>query len=281
MSTNPGMNLDRHYPQHPVAPADLTAPQVHIRKKGRPAMPYLETGDSSLFFTATGTGTPVVLVHGWTADSVDYSWLIPLLEQNFRVIAYDLRGYGHSGPADGYDMDRQLDDLTAVIEQVAGEPALVVGHSLGGAIASSMAVERPEHLLGVVAVDGAHAIDEAGRTRIERTREQLAGEHPNEVVKSFFSQYTFTDQTPSWLRTLVLRRVDSVSPAMIRAGFAARWDHAPIAFRPETDHYLARRTVPVLVVHKDGASAAYEESTFQHPASRAVVLPGGGHWIQV
>jgi pimeloyl-ACP methyl ester carboxylesterase len=245
-------------------------------------MSYLETGDSTLFYTATGTGTPVVLVHGWTADSIDYSWLIPLLEKHFRVIAYDLRGYGHSAPADGYGMDRQLDDLTAVIEQVAGEPALVVGHSLGGAIASSMAVERPKHLLGVVVLDASYAVDEAGRARVEGTREQLAGEHPDEVVKSWFlSQASFTDQTPGWLRTLVLRRVDSVSPAMIRAGFAALWDHAPIAFRPETDHYLARRAVPVLVIHRKAASAAYEKTTFQHPASRAVVLAGGGHWVQV
>jgi pimeloyl-ACP methyl ester carboxylesterase len=245
-------------------------------------MPYLETGDSTLFYTATGTGTPVVLVHGWTADSIDYSWLIPLLQQNFRVIAYDLRGYGHSAPADGYGMDRQLDDLTAVIEQVAGEPALVVGHSLGGAIASSMAVERPKHLLGVVVLDASYAVDEAGRARVERTWEQLAGEDPNEVVKAwFFSQASFTDQTPEWLRTLVLRRVDSVSPAMIRAGFASLWDHAPIAFRPQTDHYLARRTLPVLVIHRNAARAAYEETTFQHPASRAVVLAGGGHWVQV
>jgi pimeloyl-ACP methyl ester carboxylesterase len=205
-----------------------------------------------------------------------------LLQQNFRVIAYDLRGYGHSAPAGGYDMERQLDDLTAVIERVAGEPALVVGHSLGGAIASSMAVERPQHLLGVGVLDASYAVDEAGRVRVEETREQLAGQHPDEVVTSwFFSQASFTDQTPEWLRTLVLRRVDAVSPAMIRAGFAAVWDHAPIAFRPESGHYLAWRAVPVLVVHRNAASAAYEETTFQHPASRAVVLPGGGHWVQV
>jgi pimeloyl-ACP methyl ester carboxylesterase len=47
-------------------------------------MAYLETGDSTLFYTVTGNGTPVVLVHGWTADSTDYSWLIPLLEPHFR-----------------------------------------------------------------------------------------------------------------------------------------------------------------------------------------------------
>ncbi|GAA1217088.1 alpha/beta fold hydrolase [Pseudonocardia alaniniphila] len=244
-------------------------------------MSYLETGDSTLFYTVTGSGTPVVLVHGWTADSIDFSWLIPLLEPHFRVIAYDLRGYGKSAPADAYDMGRQLDDLTAVIEHVAGEPALVVGHSLGGAIVSSMAAERPERLLGVVALDAPYAVGEDGRSGVEGMRERLAGEHPQEVVKSFFSQVSFTDQTPDWLRTLVLRRVESVSSAMIRAGFAALWDHAPVAFRPESDRYLARRTGPVLVVHKNAASAAYEEATFQHPASRTVVLPGAGHWVQI
>jgi pimeloyl-ACP methyl ester carboxylesterase len=244
-------------------------------------MPYLETGDATLFYTVEGTGTPLVLVHGWTADSADYSWLIPLLRDNFRVIAYDLRGYGHSAPADGYGMQCQLDDLAAVIDQVAGEPALVVGHSLGAAIASSMAVERPEHVLGVVALDAPYAADEAHRPVIEGMTERLAGEHPQEIVKLFFSQATFTDQTPDWLRTLVLRRVDSVSPAMIRAGYAALWDHAGVAFRPTSDHYLSRRTGPVLVIHKEATSAAYEETTFQHPASRAVVLPGLGHWVQI
>jgi pimeloyl-ACP methyl ester carboxylesterase len=244
-------------------------------------MSYLETGDSTLFYTATGTGTPVVLVHGWTADSTDYSWLIPLLEPHFRVIAYDLRGFGKSAPADGYGMNRQLDDLTAVIEHVAGEPALIVGHSLGGTIVSSMAAEHPARLLGVVALDAPYAVGEDGRPRIEGMRERLAGEDPQEVVKAFFSQVSFTDQTPAWLRTLVLRRVESVSSEMIRAGYAALWDHAPIAFRPESDHYLSRRTCPVLVIHKNAASAAYEETTFQHPASRTVVLPGAGHWVQI
>jgi pimeloyl-ACP methyl ester carboxylesterase len=244
-------------------------------------MAYLETGDSTLFYTVTGNGTPVVLVHGWTADSTDYSWLIPLLEPHFRVIAYDLRGFGKSAPADEYGMDHQLDDLAAVIEHVAGEPALVVGHSLGAAIASSMAAERPERLLGVVVLDAPYAVEESGRPGKEGMRERLAGEHPQEVVKSLFSEVSFTDQTPGWLRTLVLRRVESVSSAMIRAGFAALWDHAPIAFRPESDHYLSRRTGPVLVIYKNAARAAYEETTFQHPASRAVVLAGGGHWVQV
>jgi len=204
-----------------------------------------------------------------------------LLEPHFRVIAYDLRGFGKSAPADGYGMGRQLDDLAAVIEHVAGEPALVVGHSLGAAIASSMAAERTERLLGIVALDAPYAAEEARRPGVDGMRQQLAGEHPQEVVKSYFSQATFTDRTPDWLRTLVLRRVESVSSAMIRAGSATLWDHAPIAFRPESDHYLSRRTGPVLVIHKNAASAAYEETTFQHPASRAVVLPGSGHWVQV
>jgi pimeloyl-ACP methyl ester carboxylesterase len=244
-------------------------------------MSYLETGDSTLFYTVTGSGPPVVLVHGWTADSTDYSWLIPLLEKHFRVIAYDHRGSGKSAPADGYGMDRQLDDLTAVIEHVAGEPALVVGHSLGGAIVSSMAAERPERLLGVVALDAPYAVGEDDRPGVEGMRERLAGQHPQEVVKSFFSQACFTDQTPDWLRTLVLRRVESVSSAMIRAGHAVLWDHAPIAFRPESDRYLSRRPGPVLVIHRNAACAAYEESTFQHPASRAVAMPGVGHWVQI
>jgi pimeloyl-ACP methyl ester carboxylesterase len=97
----------------------------------------------------------------------------------------------------------------------------------------------------------------------------------------FFDQACFTDKSPDWLRTLVSRRVESVSPTVIRDYWATLWDHRPIAYQPESDDYLYRRSCPVLVVHTDTKAARYEEKTFRHSASRAVVLAGGGHWIQV
>jgi pimeloyl-ACP methyl ester carboxylesterase len=244
-------------------------------------MPSLANGAVTLFYTVAGTGTPLVLLHGWTCDSVDHSWLIPLLQDDFRVIAYDLRGAGHSGAANEYGFDLELGDLAAVIERVAGGPALLVGHSHGAALASAMAVERPDLVLGVVALDGPFGVEESIRPFMEEIRAQLGGTNPHEVAKSFFARHCFTDETPDWLRTLVLRRVDGDAAELVRGQFAELWTHPDMAYQPASDRYLARRTCPVLVVHRDAALAAHEENIFAHPASRSVVLPGNpGHWLQ-
>ena len=77
----------------------------------------------------------IVLAHGWTESIPYWTYVIGDLSGRFRVIAYDLRGHGHSQPAaDGdYAIARFGEDLEAVLEAslAADERAVVVGHSLG------------------------------------------------------------------------------------------------------------------------------------------------------
>jgi len=245
-------------------------------------MPYLRVEGAELFHTSTGTGPPLVLVHGWTGDSVDWTWLIPLLHQHFRVIAYDRRGDGRSTAETGPHLQRHCADLAAVIEQVAGGPSVVVGHSVGAAIVSMLAVQRPDLVRGLVALDAPHAADPAARPAHEQLRAALDTDANHAALQEYFNQFGFTEHTPDWLRTLVLRRVEASSPAAILDGFLALWnDELEIAYRPAAHDYLASRSCPVLVLHRDPASAAYEEATFRHPTSRSVVLAGVGHWPQI
>jgi pimeloyl-ACP methyl ester carboxylesterase len=51
---------------------------------------------AELFFTDVGAGENVLLLHGWTCDSHDWSWQLPVLESRYRVVAVDLRGHGSS-----------------------------------------------------------------------------------------------------------------------------------------------------------------------------------------
>ncbi|HEX4247189.1 MAG TPA: alpha/beta hydrolase [Pseudonocardia sp.] len=245
-------------------------------------MPYLRVEGAELFHTSTGTGPPLVLVHGWTCDSVDWTWLVPPLGEHFRVIAYDRRGDGRSTGESGPHLQRHLADLAAVIEELAGGPAVVVGHSLGATIVSLLAVQRPDLVRGLVSLDAPHAADPAMRPGHEQLRKALDTDASHAVLQGFFAEYGFTDQTPDWVRVLIQRRVDACSAATIMDGFLALWDDdLQIAYRPAAHDYLARRTCPVLVLHSKADSAAYEEAAFRHPASRAVVLAGAGHWPQL
>jgi pimeloyl-ACP methyl ester carboxylesterase len=77
----------------------------------------------------------MVLIHGWTETIRYWTYVIRELESEFRIVAYDLRGHGDSGPAadDDYSLARFGDDVEAVLSACVpdGRAAVVAGHSLG------------------------------------------------------------------------------------------------------------------------------------------------------
>ncbi len=88
---------------------------------------------------------PVVLLHGIISSSRTWDWMVPKISDAHRVIRLDFRGHGQSDRAPGkYQMADYVSDAVAVCEQVAGGPALVIGHSLGGATAAALAQQRPD-----------------------------------------------------------------------------------------------------------------------------------------
>lgn len=106
-----------------------------------------------------GDGRPLLLVHGITESSRTWEPLVePLVAAGYRVVTMDLRGHGASGLAPSYDLMSMAGDVGAVLGATADpsttsahEPALLVGHSLGGAVVSAYAAGGP--CRGVVNVD--------------------------------------------------------------------------------------------------------------------------------
>ncbi|MGZ3703427.1 MAG: alpha/beta fold hydrolase [Bdellovibrionota bacterium] len=98
-------------------------------------MSFLTTMDANeIYYSDLGRGDPVVLIHGWplNADMWEYQ-VLSLLEQGFRVITYDRRGFGRSSkPANGYNYDVFASDLNQLIEQLDLHRAALVGFSMGG-----------------------------------------------------------------------------------------------------------------------------------------------------
>lgn len=104
-----------------------------------------------------GDGQPVVLLHAGVADRRSWHAVADALQPAKGVVAYDMRGYGEtSGATYGFT---HLDDLIAVLDQVASGPVWLVGSSMGGEIAIDAALASPERVAGLVllapAVSGA------------------------------------------------------------------------------------------------------------------------------
>ena len=101
-----------------------------------------------------GEGTPVVLLHGLTATRRYVVMGSRALERSgHRVVAYDARGHGASGPApdpDAYDYDDLVEDLRAVLDDRGIDRAVLAGASMGAHTAVRFALDAPERVAGLV-----------------------------------------------------------------------------------------------------------------------------------
>ncbi|MDR6761766.1 pimeloyl-ACP methyl ester carboxylesterase [Flavobacterium sp. 2755] len=96
---------------------------------------FIETAKNvKLYVKDYGEGKPVILIHGWPLSNEMWEYQVEyLVKNNYRVIAYDRRGFGKSSqPWEGYDYDTLTDDLSEIINQLELENVTLVGFSMGG-----------------------------------------------------------------------------------------------------------------------------------------------------
>ena len=87
-----------------------------------------------IFYEDYGTGQPVILIHGWPLSRKSWEQQVwKIVEEGFRCISYDRRGFGtSSSPWNGYDYSALASDLNAIIEELKLKDAIIVGFSMGG-----------------------------------------------------------------------------------------------------------------------------------------------------
>jgi pimeloyl-ACP methyl ester carboxylesterase len=99
---------------------------------------------------------PVFLLHGWQDTGDTFQFMVDAFREDWPLVAFDWRGFGRSEWArGGYWFPDYLADLDALLEQLSPRlPARIVGHSMGGNIASLYAGLRPERVRAVVNLEG-------------------------------------------------------------------------------------------------------------------------------
>jgi pimeloyl-ACP methyl ester carboxylesterase len=90
-------------------------------------------------YQRSGSGPPLLLVHGAVGDHTRWASVLPTLEQHFTVYAMDRRGRGESGDAPDYALEREFEDVAAMVDSIGGQINLL-GHSFGGLCALEAAL---------------------------------------------------------------------------------------------------------------------------------------------
>ena len=127
---------------------------------------FADARGSRLRYLVDGSGDPLLLVHGLGGAAANWLALAPLLLPGRRVIVPELPGHGGSEPLPAApSLNAYADRLALLLD----EPAAVVGHSLGGAIALRLAIRHPERVRALVLAGSAGISSGSRRARYSLT----------------------------------------------------------------------------------------------------------------
>lgn len=136
----------------------------------------IQAGDTRWVYYEGGTGPTIVLLHGFASDKEVWLPVARLLTPHFHLIIPDLPGWGESSRSAeaNYDIDTQAARLDTFVQELHLNRFLLVGHSMGGAIAGVYAADHPDHVAGLALVD-AFGLKSTPNTF---DREAMAGKDP-------------------------------------------------------------------------------------------------------
>jgi pimeloyl-ACP methyl ester carboxylesterase len=266
----------------PDSDGDSARRPVGVETLGVSGVPFADVRDVSLFFTDEGgDGTPMVFIHGFSCDSHDWSWQIPHFAANGRVIAFDLRGHGRSSaPAAGYDLPSITADVAALVDHLGCGPVVAVGHSLGGAIAALLAVERRDLVHAVVAIDPGHLLPDDSAPYLAAALAAYDDQDPGEVAGRFFDAASHTAATPPALARWHNRRALGTPAPVLRQTIAGLiGGPRPFALASNSAPVLRECERPVLSFYVNQERRSAAQAVFRHPDSRTVCFEGAGHWL--
>ena len=112
---------------------------------------FVTIDGAQLYFEITGDGTPFVMIHAGVADHRQWNNEFAVFDREYRVLRYDMRGYGKSEPVAGEF--RHIDDLAAMLDALElNEPAILMGCSMGGGLAMDFALTHPLRVKALIMV---------------------------------------------------------------------------------------------------------------------------------
>lgn len=224
----------------------------------------------------TGSGEPVVMLHGLGGTLNVWEPQVRLLKDRFLLLRFDLRGSGRSRADGPVSVDGWVDDLADLMDQEDIAAARLVGHSLGTLVAQHFAARHPERVERMVLLGVNRAPPEARRASLR--------ERANEVRANGMSAIA-----DGALASATAKRTQHDNPAVLAAvremmmgqdprGYAWTCDAIAGSTRPD----LSGVKAPLLLVAGADDTVSppkISEELAQETGASLVIVPDCGHWL--
>lgn len=121
-------------------------------------MPFVSCNGIKIYYEIHGEGMPLVLISGLGGDHFFWQSSLEVLSAQFKVITFDTRGIGQTDvPMESYSLDIFANDLIALMDELQIEKAHILGFSMGGNIALTLALKYPERIFKLI-IAASHAV---------------------------------------------------------------------------------------------------------------------------
>jgi pimeloyl-ACP methyl ester carboxylesterase len=236
-------------------------------------MGKIRSKDGTLIaYERSGEGPPLVLVHGALASHQRWVSILPELEKQFTVYAIDRRGRGESGDASTYAIEREFEDVAAVVDSI-GDGVCVLGHSYGALCVLEAALLTP-NIRRVVAYEPPPAPVPEGL--MERIQDLLDARDREGALITFVRE--LVRMPPHELERW---RASPIFPTRLATVHTIpREFRAAEAYRFEPGRFKHLNVPTMMLLGGDSPLFARKNVEYWHdalPHSRIVVLPGQQH----
>ncbi len=234
-------------------------------------------GGGEIAYREQGTGAPLLLLHGITEDQRAWDELAPLLARDARVIRIDLPGHGASSPLPEYSAFTLGTAVASFVRALElPEPPHVVGHSLGGLLATLLGALVP--VRGVVNVDQSLRLG-AFMERIREIAPRLQGPEFCDVLNEEMEALG-GPRLPERVRNeLRGYRVEARRP-VVHGLWLPLVDQDEAALTATLMPLLSQLRAPYLSLHGDDPAPGYGEwLRAAIPGAQTEIWPGQGHWL--
>lgn len=227
---------------------------------------------------------PLIVIHGLLGSADNWRSHIKAWQENRRVIALDLRNHGRSPHIDGMTYQAMSDDVLALMDQLGIDQAHVLGHSMGGKVAMSLARLAPQRVASLIVADIAPVAYSHGHDDVFAALREVAANHPanRQDADALLARHVDARPIRLFLATNLERtRVNDMPVMSLRIGLEQIIKgYADIVAVPAGEEPYAG---PSLVLR--GANSDYVSDALLPPLkevlpnARVVTLKEAGHWL--